>query len=85
MIVTNKSTSAYVYTVLNISDRDLMFSPNHMCLLLVNAMTLLSTYFEIRIMPEKLYWINLVREDNTLLFSLLRFIPTCFAYSFIRV
>ena len=29
--------------------------------------------------------LDLVREDNTLLFSLLRFIPTCFAYSFIRV
>ena len=46
--------STYVSTVLNISDRDLMFSPNHMCLLSVNAMTLLLTYFEIRIMPKKM-------------------------------
>ena len=53
MIVTNKSTSAYVYAILNISD--LMFSPNHMCLLSVNAMTLPLTYFEIGIMPERLY------------------------------
>ena len=30
-----------------------MFSPNYMCLLSVNAMTLLLTYFEIRIMREK--------------------------------
>ena len=28
-------------------------SPNHMCLLSVNAMALLLTYFEIRILPEK--------------------------------
>ena len=35
-----------------------MFSPNHMCLLLVNAMTLLLTYFEIRIMSAKLYLIK---------------------------
>ena len=53
MIVTNKSTSAYVYAILNISD--LIFSPNHMCLLSVNAMTLPLTYFENRIMPERLY------------------------------
>ena len=61
MTATNKSTSAYLYTVLNISDSDLMFSPNHMCLLsvsMVNAMTLLLTYFKIRIMPEKLYLIS---------------------------
>ena len=58
MIVINKSTYAYVDTVLNISDRDLMFSPNNMCVLSVNAITLLLTYFEIRIMPEKLYLIK---------------------------
>ena len=58
MIFTNTSTYAYVYTVLNITDKDLMFSPKHMCLLSVNAMTLLLTYFEIRIMPEKLYLIK---------------------------
>ena len=38
---------------LNTSDRDLIFSPNHRCLLSVNAMKLLLPYFEIRIMPEK--------------------------------
>ena len=37
-----------------------MFLTKHMCLLLVNAMTLLLTYFEIRIIPEKLY---LIRND----------------------
>ena len=58
MIVTNTSTDAYVYTVLNITDKDLMFSPKHMCLLSVNTMTLLLTYVKIRIMPEKLYLIK---------------------------
>ena len=43
----------YVYTVLNMSDRDLMFLPSHMSLLSMSAMTLRLTYFEIRIMPEK--------------------------------
>ena len=53
MIVTTKSTSAYVHTVLKISYRD------HMCLLSVNAMILrLTFFFEIRIMPERLYLIK---------------------------
>ena len=52
-IVTNKSTSAYVYTVLNISDRDLMFSPNSEC-----NDTAFNLFFEIRIMPERLYLIK---------------------------
>ena len=60
MIVTNKSASPYVYTVINISNRDLMFSPNHMCLLSVNAITLLLIYFEIKIMSEKVY---LMKKD----------------------
>ena len=55
MIVTNKSVSPYVYTVINISNRDLMFSPNRICLLSVNAITLLLIYFEIKIMSEKVY------------------------------
>ena len=57
----NKSTSAYVYTVLNISDRDFMFSPNHICLLSMNAMTLFLTYFESRIMAERLF---LIKKSN---------------------
>ena len=53
MTVTNKSTSAYVYTVLNISDRDLMFSPNSEC-----NDTAFNLFFEIRIMHERLYFIK---------------------------
>ena len=58
LIVTNISTSAYVFTVLNSSDRDLLSPPNHMCLLSVNAMTPFLGYFEIRIMPDKIYLIK---------------------------
>ena len=48
MMVTNKSKSAYVYTVLNRLD---IFTIQHV--LVMNAITLLLTFFEIRIMPEK--------------------------------